>query len=1400
MCLVEREFQAEVEALSATRHENLVPLLGFCIRGRLRLLIYPYMANGSLHDWLHERRAGAGRGAPQRLDWRARLRIARGASRGVLYIHDQCKPQIVHRDIKSSNILLDEAGEARVADFGLARLILTDRTHVTTELVGTLGYIPPEYGQAWAATLRGDVYSFGVVLLELLTGRRPVETLPHGQQRELVRWVLQMRSQGRHGEVLDQRLRGNGDEAQMLYVLDLACLCVDSTPLSRPAIQDILVGTLGYIPPEYGQAWVATRRGDVYSFGVVLLELLTGRRPFEVLRHGQQLELVQWVLQMRSQGRHGEVLDQRLRGNGDEAQMLYVLDLACLCVDSTPLSRPAIQDIVILVLLLAATICGCAAACVEVERKALLSFLAEAAPRAGDGIVGEWQRSPDCCTWDGVGCGGDGEVTRLSLPGRGLGGTISPSIGNLTALVYLNLSSNSLSGPFPDVLFFLPNVTVVDVSNNCLSGELPSAATGATARGGLSLEVLDVSSNLLAGQFPPAIWEHTPRLVSLNASNNSFHGTIPSLCASCPSLAVLDLSVNVLSGVISAGFGNCSRLRVLSAGRNNLTGKLPGELFDVKPLQHLQLPLNQIEGQLDHESIGKLTNLVTLDLGYNLLTGGLPESISQMPKLEELRLANNNLTGTLPSSLSNWTSLRFIDLRSNSFVGDLTVVDFSGLANLTVFDVASNNFTGTIPPSIYTCTAMKALRVSRNVMGGQVSPEIGNLKELELFSLTFNSFVNISGMFWNLKSCTNLTALLLSYNFYGEALPDAGWIGDHIRKVRVIVLEKSALTGAIPSWLSKLQDLNILNLSGNRLTGPIPSWLGAMPKLYYVDLSGNQLSGVIPPSLMEMRLLTSEQAMAEYNPGHLILTFALNPDNGEANRHGRGYYQLSGVAVTLNFSDNDITGTISPEVGKLKTLQMLDVSYNNLSGDIPTELTSLARLQVLDLSWNLLTGTIPSALNKLNFLAVFNVAHNDLEGPIPTGGQFDAFPPKSFMGNAKLCGRAISVPCGNINGAMRGNDPIKHVGKRVIIAIVLGVCFGLVALVVFLGCVVITVRKLMSNAAVRDGGKGVDASLFDSMSELYGDCSKDTILFMSEAAGETAKSLTFLDILKATNNFSAERIIGSGGYGLVFLAELEDGTRLAVKKLNGDMCLVEREFQAEVEALSATRHENLVPLLGFYIRGQLRLLIYRYMTNGSLHDWLHESHAGDGAPQQLDWRARLSIARDASRGVLHIHDQCKPQIVHRDIKSSNILLDKAGEARVADFGLARLILPDRTHVTTELVGTLGYIPPEYGQAWVATRRGDVYSFGVVLLELLTGRRPFEVLRHGQQLELVQWVLQMRSQGRHGEVLDQRLRGNGDEAQMLYVLDLACLCVDSTPLSRPVIQDIVSWLDNVQFIG
>ncbi|XP_047055864.1 tyrosine-sulfated glycopeptide receptor 1-like [Lolium rigidum] len=1054
-------------------------------------------------------------------------------------------------------------------------------------------------------------------------------------------------------------------------------------------------------------------------------------------------------------------------------------------------------------LLLVSSLAG---ACVDGERAALLSFLDGLSPRPGDGIAASWRGLLDCCAWEGVGCDG-GAVTRVSLPGRGLGGTISPSVANLTALAHLNLSGNSLAGAFPAELLSLPNAAVLDVSYNRLTGALPDLPAAA-GRAPLPLQVLDVSSNYLSGQFPSMLWNLTPGLVSLNASNNSFLGAIPSsLCAICPALAVLDVSVNALSGTVSPGFGACSKLLVLSAGRNNLTGELPDDLFDVTTLQQLLLPSNRIQGRLDRLNIANLTNLVKLDLTYNALTGELPASIGALTVLEELRLGKNNLTGTIPPALSNWTSLTYLDLRSNSFVGDLGAYDFSGLVNLTVFDVAANNFSGTMPRTIYSCTSVTALRVANNEITGQVAPEIGNMVKLQFISLTINSFTNISGMFWNLRGCKDLTALLVSYNFYGEALPDAGWVGDHVSGVRLIVMEKCDLTGQIPSWISKLHSLNVLNLAGNRLTGPIPTWLGGMKKLYYVDLSDNHFAGAIPPSLTELLLLTSEKARAEFNPGHMPVVFTLTPNNGAAIRQGRAYYQMNGVAATLNLSDNDLSGEIPEEVGLMKTLQVLDLSHNNLSGGITPKFSGLVKLQILDLQWNHLTGSIPQALSKLHFLASFNVSHNDLEGPIPTGGQFNSFPPSSFAANPKLCGKEISVPCVR-NSSTTSTGSSKTVSKRVLLAIVLGVCFGLVAVVIVLGLAVIAIRRIMSNGSVSDGEKFAEASLFDfSMSELNGDESKDTILFVSEEmANDCAarKSITFLDILKATNNFSPTRIIGSGGYGLVFLAELEGGTRLAVKKLNGDMCVVEREFRAEVEALSATRHENLVPLQGFCIRGRLRLLLYPYMANGSLHDWLHERPPdAAGRRPELDWSGRLRIARGASRGVQHIHERCTPQIVHRDIKSSNILLDESGEARVADFGLARLLLPDRTHVTTEVVGTLGYIPPEYGQGWVATLRGDVYSFGVVLLELLTGRRPVELVAaaHGQRRDLVGWVMQMRSAGKNAETLDPRLRrGKGEEAQMLYVLDLACLCVDGIPLSRPAIQEVVSWLDNVDTIG
>ncbi|KAE7998958.1 hypothetical protein FH972_003447 [Carpinus fangiana] len=305
---------------------------------------------------------------------------------------------------------------------------------------------------------------------------------------------------------------------------------------------------------------------------------------------------------------------------------------------------------------------------------------------------------------------------------------------------------------------------------------------------------------------------------------------------------------------------------------------------------------------------------------------------------------------------------------------------------------------------------------------------------------------------------------------------------------------------------------------------------------------------------------------------------------------------------------------------------------------------------------------------------------------------------------------------------------------------------------------------------------------------------KDTsVVVLFQNSTNEIKDLTISEIVKATDNFSQANIIGCGGFGLVYKATLANGSKLALKKLSGDMGLMEREFRAEVEALSTTQHKNLVSLQGYCTHDGSRLLMYSYMENGSLDYWLHEK--ADGA-SQLDWPTRLKIAQGASCGLAYMHLICEPHIVHRDIKSSNILLNDKFEAHVADFGLSRLINPYQTHVTTELVGTLGYIPPEYGQSWVATLRGDVYSFGVVVLELLTGRRPIEVFKPKMSRELVVWVNHMRSEGKQDQIFDPLLKGKGFEEEMLQVLDVACMCVNQNPFKRPAIQEVVDWLKNV----
>ncbi|KAK1582379.1 hypothetical protein Q3G72_014456 [Acer saccharum] len=1003
-----------------------------------------------------------------------------------------------------------------------------------------------------------------------------------------------------------------------------------------------------------------------------------------------------------------------------------------------------------------------------------------------------WSPSLDCCLWEGVDCDDtDGRVTHLRLPSRGLSGSFlsPPATANLTSLSHLDLSHNRLFGPLPSGFFTsLNHLQILDLSYNRLTGELPSNDDNNIT---MDIQNLDLSSNHFHGAIPSTSFlQATWNITSFNVSNNSFTGLIPSyICLnSSKSIRGLDFSYNDFSDHIPSGLGQCSQLQILRAGFNNLSGPVPEDIYNITSLEQLSLAVNSLSGHIS-DSILRLTNLRVLELYSNHFNGFIPTDIGKLSNLEYLLLHINNLTGSLPPSLMNCIKLKTLNLRVNIFEGPLSAFNFSTLTQLNTLDLGNNNFTGTLPSTLYSCKSLTAVRLASNQLEGQISPDILALQSLSFLSISTNNITDITGALKVLMGCRNLTTLIITNNFKNEPMPqeENTVAPDGFQNLQVLGLGGCQFTGQVPIWLAKLKKLEVLDLSVNQFTGPIPGWFGNLAKLFYIDLSSNSLTGEFPKELTQLSALASEEIIDEVQRSYLELPVFVKPNNAT----NQQYNQLSNLPPAIYLRNNSLSGNIPAEIGQLKYLHVLDLSRNNFSGNIPDQLSNLTNLEMLDLSWNQLSGDIPASLKSLHFLSSFSVAYNNLQGSIPSGGQFDTFPNSSFDGNPALCGSTVQHSCSETAKTNHPAAPRKSTNTKLIVGLILGICFGTGLFITVLALWMLSKRRIIPGG---DTDK-IEPDAFSSNSNFgfLPDAEKNTSLVISFPDTNEIKDLTISELLKATDNFNQANIIGCGGFGLVYKATLAEGTRLAVKKLSGDLGLMDREFKAEVEALSTAQHNNLVSLQGYCVYEGFRLLIYSYMENGSLDYWLHEK--ADGA-SQLDWPTRLKIARGTSGGLAYLHQICEPHIVHRDIKSSNILLDSKFEAHVADFGLSRLILPYQTHVTTELVGTLGYIPPEYGQAWVATLRGDVYSFGVVMLELLTGKRPVEVFKPKMSRELVGWVQQMRSEGKQDQVFDPLLRGKGFDEEMLQVLDVSCMCVNQNPFKRPTIKEVVDWLKDV----
>jgi len=1062
-------------------------------------------------------------------------------------------------------------------------------------------------------------------------------------------------------------------------------------------------------------------------------------------------------------------------------------------------------------------------------------------------------------------------------------GSIPAEIGNLTNLQVLDLSSNSFQKAIPEELFSnCGNLRLLNLSNNLLVDGVPEQLW----RSCKSLKTLDLSSNNLTAAGLP---------ITVAAGGSEAAPGAPGGDEDFPNqimhFAVSDNNITALVSDILGSFftapGHCQNLEFLDLSYNNLWGSLPPEIGNCTQLRLLNVQGNQITGLVPDE-IGGLRNLECLGLGKNQLYGNLPQSLTMCTELYLLDASRNQFSGLIPSWLSKLQSLQFLVMHSNSFTGDIPIELFSSSSNLLHLDLGHNNLSGFIPPEIGNLGALRFLRLSRNQLTGSVPSTIGNLSQVTAIDLSGNLLTgSIPATIGELQ---NLLWLQMSENLLSGSIP--GELSN-CGSLLWLNLYQNQLTGEIPATFSLLGQMANITFANNRKNLQWPP-----VDLSECSILSSWIPGYYAPPFTNLIWILNRQwcqkgweKILRGEKQAVALSYWQLSSNNLTGQIPE--FSTSSPLACLLLGENSLSGPIPSSIGNLHAY-IINVSRNEISGSIPDSLcnnNSLSqKLQTLDLSHNNLSGGIPSSIVNLTALSLFNISYNpDLTGPLPEANQFVTFGPDIYVGDTKLCfylnptwenvsawtGDNLPERCPTDPTSSSGNSGFaaspasavmpKHLKLIVTLTVsVLGCLTALLLVLSGLLCasckswrkkqllllrrqdVELNSKKLGSDQLVSGSGKSSTRGSSSSGSSSWGRRFSlqrrrvKTIpveFFDGVNLPPCLQSLTYSDLLLATDGFSDANVIGDGGFGIVYKARLgPDNTQVAIKKLFKNGVQGEREFQAEMETLGNIRHQNLVPLLGYCCRHKERLLVYKFMENGSLDHWLYSAPAAAADHQnrvlsnldsntkkplpsaaaaavataassssssssqlQLDWSTRLRIAHGTARGLCFLHHECVPMIIHRDMKVSNILLDEELDARLTDFGLARLLDLPNTHVSTIIAGTPGYVAPEYSQTWKATTKGDVYSFGVVLLELVAGKRPtapeFSAVEPGANL--VDWVRFLVAANRQHEVCDKAvLETAGDPRQVGEFLALALSCTLDSASKRPTMIQVTAQLQQI----
>ncbi|KAH9611957.1 hypothetical protein KSS87_007880 [Heliosperma pusillum] len=786
----------------------------------------------------------------------------------------------------------------------------------------------------------------------------------------------------------------------------------------------------------------------------------------------------------------------------------------------------------------------------------------------------------------------------------------------------------------------------------------------------------------------------------------------------------------------------------------NLSGEISSSICQLNSLSSLNLADNLFNQPIPLH-FSECQSLTSLNLSNNLIWGTIPEQISQFKSIQILDFSRNHIEGKIPESIGLLKQLKVLNLASNLFSGEIPGV-FGNFTHLVVLDLSENPLlVSEIPYDIGKLDKLEQLLLHASGFSGVIPDSFLSLFSLKVLDLSQNNLTG--GLPKNFgASLRNLLSFDVSSNRLSGSFPNEICNGNTIT---TLSLHTNYFSGPLPESVNKCLSLERFQVQNNGFFGNFPSGLFSLPKIMLIRAENNRFSGEIPETVSKASKL--EQVQIDNNSFTGVIPKGLGSVNtlyrfSASNNHLHGKlppsFCDSPVMSIINLSQNSLSGEI-PEVRKCRKLVSLSLAGNSFIGQIPHSLGELPVLTYLDFSDNNLTGSIPPELQNLK-LALFNVSYNRLSGSVPFT-LLTGLPASYLQGNPDLCGPTFPKHCSDEREVMHQSGSLTKLASALISIAVVAVIF-MVALGVF----------VFYRHYKRKNKVGIWQSVF-----FYP-------LRISEQ-----------DLVMAINEKTA---VGNGGtFGKVHIIGLPSGELIAVKKLVNSGSQSYKGLKGEIKTLAKIRHKNIVKILGFCCTEDSIFLIYEYVPKGSLGDII-------GRPSfQMQWNVRLKIAIGVAQGLAYLHNDYSPNLLHRDIKSNNILLDADFEPKLSDFALDRIVGDSAFQSILAFESPPScYVAPECKYKRKATEKIDVYGVGVVLLELVTGRLAESSSSEESYLDIVKWVRRKINieDGPH-LVLDPRIM-NASKDEMLKALELGLQCTSVMPEKRPSMAEVVRALQTL----